>query len=104
MLPARLGASWRLRQQQGVAGHHPVHALGAHTLRTIDRAFAIDQRAGAPVAVAWQFSDLLADVRQQLFVATRRAFGSAVNPRCRSAAQRMDIRGRQPERLADGRH
>jgi len=78
--PARLSAPRRLWQQQGIAGHHAVHALGVHARRTHARAFAIDQRAGSPVAVAWQLSNLLADVRQQLLVATRRALGSAINP------------------------
>ena len=70
-----------------------VHALGVHTQQTGAGALAIDQGAGAPVAVAGQLGDLLADVRQQLVVALRCALGSTINLRVRPTAQHMNPSG-----------
>ena len=101
--PARASSLRRLRQEQPVASHHAVSALGVHASRA-RRALLVHQRAGAPVAVAGQLGDLFADPGQQLAVTARRAPGSPVEPCGRSALESMNVRPRQAECLAHRLH
>ena len=101
--PAGVRASRRLWQKQAIASHHAVGALGVHGWRS-RRALLVHQRAGTPVAIARQLGDLMADLGQELAVSARGAPGSPVDPRARSALEGMNVRPRQPERLAHGPH
>ena len=89
------------RQQQRIGRHDAVDALDVHAGQPAGRALPVHQGASAPVAIARQLSDLLADVLQQLFVTGRRAALAAVAPAARPVLQRVDVRARQPQCLAD---
>jgi hypothetical protein len=52
---------------------------------------SIYQRASAPIAVAGQRSDLLANVRQQLLVGAGRSLRAAIDPRLGSVGAHMNV-------------
>lgn len=93
--PARLPAPRRLGQQQAVASHHAIDAFVVHPGQATGAALPVDQRAGAPVAVAGKLCNVFAHLCEQFLIMHRRAPGTPVNPRLRATAQIADMRARQ---------
>src|SRR5882672_7942028 len=102
--PARLVAPRGARQQQAVARHHAVHALGIHARPIAQTARSIDQGACTPIAIAGQLSNLLTNVDHKLCIGGRRTAHSAIAPGRWPVPERMDVRARQPQCLTDGLH
>lgn len=84
MRPTGLASSGCLGQQQRMAGHHAVNALGVDPRHAGVAPLTIDQRSGTAVAIGRQFGDLGLDLVEQHGVVGRS--GCRSNPRCEHAA------------------
>ena len=65
---------------------------------------AVHQCAGASVVVGWQLGDLRLDLVEKRGVADVRRSCAGVDPGLWAGPQAMNIRARQPQRLADSFH
>src|SRR5690606_18695403 len=95
------GCAW---QQKSLLLHDPVGPLWINHYLATGAACAVDQGAGASVAIAGQLGDMLTDLAHQLLIDSRCTLRSAIDPAIGSVKQVLDMRARQPQGQANRLH
>jgi hypothetical protein len=91
MQPARVHTPGRLDKQQAVVSHHAIDAFMVNRRQTSGAALPVDQRAGAPVAIAGKLCNVLAYMCKQFLIVHGCTSGAPVNSLIGPGTQAADV-------------